>query len=190
MNWKSTISALLLCSLCSCAMAQNPGASSLLLNPGFEVTSGADATLPGDWQTDGTGPAYAIDTQQAHSGQQSLRVAFKDGMGDKGYAGTLQRLEIGALAGQRIEVSAFLRRSATPSRVGIWLVLSGADKKRLLYVNSYAQNTSAPNTWTLHKLQVDVPIEATRMMLGAAIHESTGEMWVDDFELRTFTTQP
>jgi hypothetical protein len=63
----------------------------------------------------------------------------------------------------------------------------GADKKRLLYVNSYEQNNAAPNTWAQHKLQVDVPAEATRMMVGAAIHESTGEMWVDDFEMRALT---
>jgi hypothetical protein len=92
-----------------------------------------------------------------------------------------------ALAGKRIEVSAFLRRNAAPSSVGIWLVLLGADKKRLLYVNSYEQNNAAPNTWAQHKLQVDVPAEATRMMVGAAIHESTGEMWVDDFEMRALT---
>jgi hypothetical protein len=184
MHWKTTLTALMLCSLCSCATAQKLTQASLLLNPGFEATSTGDATVPGAWQTDGAGPAYAIDTQQAHGGKNSLRVAYQDGMGDKGYSGTWQRLDIGALAGQRIEVSAFLRRSAAPSSVGIWVVLTGADKKRLLYVNSYEQNTAAPNTWAQHKLQVDVPAEATRMMLGAAIHESTGEMWVDDFELR------
>jgi hypothetical protein len=190
MNWQTTLSALLLCSLCSCASAQNPAAVSPLLNPGFEATSSSDPTLPSDWDTDGTGPAYAIDTQQAHAGKQSLRVAFKEGLNDKGYSGTFQRLDIGALAGKRVEVSAFLRRSVAPSSVGIWLVLSGADKKRLLYVNSYEQNTGAPGTWAQHKLQVDVPAEATRMMLGAAIHESTGEMWVDDFELRILASQP
>jgi hypothetical protein len=190
MNWKTAITAVLLCGLCSSASAQNPVAASPLLNPGFEDASSSNADLPGVWQTDGAGPAYAIDTQHAHGGKQSLRVAFKDGVGDKGYSGTLQRLDITALAGKRIEVTAFLRRSAAPSSVGIWLVLADADKKRLLYINSYEQNTNAPSTWAQHKLQVDVPAEAVRMMLGAAIHESTGEMWVDDFAMRTLTNKP
>jgi hypothetical protein len=155
-----------------------------LANGGFEKASATNAQHPADWAVDGVGPAYALDPSIHMKGKHALKVGFKDGANANGYSGTIQRISATPYAGKRVEVTAYLRKSTDKSVVGIWAMLGGADKAKLLYKNTYEQPAPKVGEWTQHRLVLDVPQNAVSMALGAAIHESDGEMWVDEFSVR------
>jgi hypothetical protein len=172
-------------SLITLAANANAGANiNAAANGGFEMASAANAQHPADWAVDGVGPVYALDTSIHMKGKHALKIGFKDGANANGYSGTIQRISATPYAGKRVEVTAYLRKSTEKSVVGIWAMLGGADKAKLLYKNTYEQPAPKVGEWTQHKLVLDVPQNAVSMALGAAIHESDGEMWVDEFSVR------
>jgi hypothetical protein len=147
------------------------------------VTEQSNARRPLHWKQDGLALIYALDATRHRSGRQSLHIGFKDGTNDEGYSGTIQRIDATPFAGKRVRLEAYLQRTSEKSKVGVWLLLGDATDKKLLYINSYEQPFEDGVTWTRHKLEVDVPIAAAKLALGAAIYESDGEMWVDDVTL-------
>jgi hypothetical protein len=155
-----------------------------LANGGFEKVSSTNAQHPADWNVDGVGPVYALDTSIHMRGKHALKIGFKDGANANGYSGTLQKISATPYAGKRVVVSAYLRKSAEKSIVGVWAMLGGPDKARLLYKNTYEQPASKVGEWTQHKIEFDVPQNAVTFVLGAAIYESDGDMWVDEFSVR------
>ncbi|MCE2903391.1 MAG: hypothetical protein ACK6DP_19800 [Gemmatimonas sp.] len=149
----------------------------LLQNGGFELASAAAPTLPAWWMEDATSVSYRLDASVAHGGQRSLRVEFAEEATKRGYSGVIATLDVSALRGQRVRFEGFLKRSSEASKVGLWLRLAGTDG---LYVNSYEARVTVSDGWARHRLEVELPADATTLMLGAAIHEAPGVMWVDD----------
>ncbi len=170
-------------SAASCASTAPTNQANAILNGGFETASTADPRHPADWNEDGKAPLYELDSATKRAGKNSMRIAFKDGSNKEGYSGVMQRVDVSAYVGKRIALDAFFRRSSPKSQVGIWLSLGGAEGKRLAYINSYEQPIADGSAWSRHHLELDIPPEATRLLLGAAIHESDGDMWVDDVSL-------
>jgi hypothetical protein len=166
----------------SAAIAQAPNTA--LQNGSFEATASPTTKLPAAWAVDGVGPIYMLDDTVTRTGKYALKIGFKDGANKQGYSGTMQRLSATEFAGKRVEFAAYLRRTSDKSKVGVWVSIGDVDKKRLAYLNSYDQPHGGNAQWSLHKLQFDVPAEATSLMLGAAMYESDGEMWVDDITLQ------
>jgi hypothetical protein len=158
--------------------------TSVVANGGFEKASTTNPLHPADWDVDGVGPAYALDATVRKVGKHALKIGFKDGANKEGYSGTIQKISATPYAGKRVEVTAYLRKSTDKSIVGIWAMLGGVEKVKLLYKNTYEQPAPKVGEWTQHKLVLDVPQNAVSMALGAAIYESDGEMWVDEFSVR------
>jgi hypothetical protein len=129
------------------------------------------------------GPVYKLDTETVYRGRHSMHIAFKDGMNQEGYAGTIQTIDISRFAGKRLMLSAQLRRTSEKSKVGIWASVVGADKEKLSYQNSYEQPIPSNQRWSKHSLMIDLPKTATTLKVGAAIYENDGEMWVDDIRV-------
>jgi hypothetical protein len=159
----------------------------LVANGGFEIVASDNPAHPADWSEDGKAPAYAIDRSVRRSGNQSMRVAFKDGTNDVGYSGVLAQLEPKVLLGQRIVLEGYFRRTSAQSRVGLWLMIADNDGHRLAYVNTYDSAFRILDGWAKQRLEVDVPQNAARLKFGAAIYERDGTMWVDDISLRTLS---
>jgi hypothetical protein len=153
-----------------------------IMNNRFEITNPANRLIPAIWEQDGPSDFYQL-VSSSHSGKYSLAISYTDGLGQEGYAGTIQSLNASSLAGKSIEFSAFLKKSSADSKAGIWLLATDKDKKKLLYVNSYDQPIMANSAWKKHRLLVDLPAETAQLKLGAAIYESNGKMWVDDLML-------
>ncbi len=166
------------------ADASSSASANAFANGGFEKASTTNALHPADWTVDGTGPAYGLDTTVYMKGKHALKIGFKDGFNKEGYSGAIQRISATPYAGKRVEVTAYLRKSTAKSVVGIWAMLGDAEKAKLLYKNTYEQPAPKVGEWTQHKLVLDIPQNAVSMMLGVAIHESDGEMWVDEFSVR------
>jgi hypothetical protein len=183
-NSRAIALAFLYISSLSVAVCAQTSAIEQLQNGGFEITATSDTKQPASWSVDGIGTVYLLDESVHRNGKYSLKIGFKDGANKEGYSGTMQRLSTSNFAGKRVEISAYLRRTSEASKVGIWALVSGQSKKRLVYINSYEQPLAKGSTWSLHKFELNVPREAISLALGAAIHESDGEMWVDDVSIR------
>jgi hypothetical protein len=155
--------------------------SNLLRNGSFEDATSDSA--PAGWNVDGVSPSYRLDTQIASAGKQSLRVEFRDGFNEQGYAGTLQTIDASGLAGKTIRFTADLRRTNNESVVGIWLLVADAVGNKLNYINSYEQPLPNLSQWQTHALTVSLPRAAAKIKLGAAIYEKDGEAWIDNLQL-------
>jgi hypothetical protein len=166
------------------AVNAEPAVPGEFRNGGFEIVATSNAKQPANWSVDGIGPVYMLDKSVHRNGKYALKIGYKDGANKEGYSGTIQRLSAVGFAGKRVALKAYLRRTSEASKVGIWVAVNGENKKRLLYVNSYEQSFVKGENWSLHKLEIDVPVEAISLLVGAAIHESDGEMWVDDVSMR------
>jgi hypothetical protein len=162
----------------------------LLLNGGFETNERDQPDIPANWNQDGIGPIYKLDTKTVYRGRHSMHIAFKDGMNQEGYAGTIQTIDISRFAGKRLMLSAQLRRTSEKSKVGIWASVVGADKEKLSYQNSYEQPIPSNQRWSKHSLMIDLPKNAATLKVGAAIYENDGEMWVDDIRVAVSNRSP
>jgi hypothetical protein len=152
-----------------------------LLNPGFEEVDAEKPTLPKSWKLDGEAPDYALDKQHKRSGTHSLRVAYKPGAP---YAGTIQSLSIKPQAGKTIQISTYIMRGSKEGKTGLWAGVFDAEKKRLIYVNTYDEPYASTEGWVKHSLKITVPEKAERLLIGAAAYGETNTlMWVDDFNI-------
>jgi hypothetical protein len=157
------------------------GPDELVSNGGFELASSSNPQRPAWWDEDEISAGYALDTTVRRTGSRSLRVEFREAAAASGYSGTIAKLDVRSLRGRRLTLEAFVKRSSPDSKAGIWLKFAG---EHGLYVNSYDQPFEPGDAWARHTLTVTVPPDATRLALGAAIHEHDGVMWVDDVSLR------
>ena len=121
------------------AVSAQPSASEQLQNGSFEIAATSNTKQPASWSVDGIGTVYLLDESVHRNGKYSLKIGFKDGANKEGYSGTMQRLSASGFAGKRVEISAYLRRTSEASNVGIWALVGGQNKKRLVYINSYEQ---------------------------------------------------
>jgi hypothetical protein len=154
----------------------------LVQNPSFEALAPAadgKAPLPAQWIEDGSAPVAKL-VPEARTGKQAMFVEYKEGFNKNGYAGLIQGGNAAAIAGKAIKIEAHFRRTGENSKVGFWIAFSDADKKRVLYENTYAQPVALGAEWSKHTLNLTVPATAVRMMYGVSIHNSDGQMWVDD----------
>lgn len=159
----------------------------LLRNGGFELVSATDPALPAWWREDATSVSYRLDASVAHGGQRSLRIEFAEEATKSGYSGVIASLDVSAHRGQRLRFEGFLKRSSEASKVGLWLRLAGEDG---LYVNTYEARVGVSDGWAHHVLDVELPADATTLILGAAIHEAPGVMWVDDLSFTVRERRP
>jgi hypothetical protein len=149
-----------------------------LPNAGFEQHDANDITKPASWRIDGKAHELAIDKDKKYAGTQSLRVKFKEGAP---YAGVIQLLPNAAeVRGKRLQFSAMIARGDDNAMVGIWVGAWDKDKKRRAYANTYESPAAKQRGWTRHQMTIDIPPEAESVMIGIAIHDKDGVMWVDD----------
>jgi hypothetical protein len=170
-----SFSALLLC-LSPPSMATT---SVSLPNPGFEDADPADQTKPAQWRIDGKAVEIGLVKDMKRSGNQALRVQFKEGAP---YAGVLQRLDVETVRGKSIDASAWFARGKDEANVGIWIGAFDKDRKRIAYANTYDSAEAKRMEWTKHNMRIDIPNEAASVMLGIAIYGKDGVMWVDDIQ--------
>ncbi len=149
-------------------------------NAGFEQGSPSNAKLPSDWRLDGEALETVLDKNKKHQGAQALRVKFKEGAP---YAGVLQRLNTDAMRGKTVLATAWFAREQDEATVGIWMLASDKDGKRIAYANSYETDAAKKKEWTQHQVRLLIPAEATSALLGVAIYDKDGTMWVDQVEL-------
>ena len=164
----------------SVALACVTTSPSLATNPRLVAASASDS-VPAGWALDGTAVAVGFDAANAWRGRTpSVRVVYAAGAP---YAGLLQRVNATPFAGRTVTLEGHLMRDSSQASVGIWLLAADSAGKRLSYVNSYDSVAHAPLRWARHRLTVTVPPTATRLLVGAAVHTTSGVMWIGDVTL-------
>jgi hypothetical protein len=152
------------------------GPPAIIRNGDFSATLADNSKLPSEWRIDGMATEIALDTAKTKSSQASLRVAYKAGAP---YAGVIQTVPPEAVRGKRLTLRAQIARRGEKAVVGIWVGIFDKDKKRLAYRNSYETVQAADESWVPHVVEIDVPENAERLLIGSAIYEADGVMWVD-----------
>jgi hypothetical protein len=149
-------------------------------NAGFEQSDADDLTKPASWRIDGKAEELTLDKDKKYAGTQSLRVKFKEGAP---YAGVIQRPPIAGVRGKTVQFSAMIARGEDNAIAGIWAGAWDKDKKRLAYVNTYESAAAKQRDWTRHQMSINIPKDAESVMVGVAIHDKDGVMWVDEVKI-------
>jgi hypothetical protein len=156
-------------------------APSLLPNGDFSVTQTDNPSLPAQWRVDGTAKEIGLDSSKTRDGRATLRVAFAEGAP---YAGVIQQLPAAAWRGRRLSLRAHIAREGERALAGVWMGVYDAQRQRLLYRNTYDTVQKGDGQWVGHALEIEVPEQADRLLVGASIHEADGVMWVDRVDLQ------
>jgi hypothetical protein len=164
------------CLVFATAFAAWAGAPPIIRNGDFSATLADNPKLPSEWRIDGVATDIAMDTAKTKSSRASLRVAYKAGAP---YAGVIQTVSSEAVRGKRLTLRAQIARRGEKAVVGIWVGIFDKDKKRLAYRNSYETVQAADDSWVPHVVEIDVPENAERLLIGSAIYDADGVMWVD-----------
>ena len=156
-----------------------------LANAGFEIPDPVHSSRPASWHVGGTGYDLALDTTWAHGGSRSLRIRSTGG-GTFGVA--TQLIEAGALKGQRVRLSGYIRTEAVKGGwAGLWLRFDGPGGA-LWMDNMIGRGAVGTSEWTRFRVEGVVPDTATGIALGA-IMPGTGTAWFDDLTLVTITQE-
>jgi erythromycin esterase len=152
--------------------AEGPVADSLVegLNLGFEA-----AEQPEGWFAGGKGYAAAIDEEVKHSGERSLRIAFKEA-GEFGVA--TGRFPVDAAKGRRLRLIGFVKTDGiTEGWAGLWMRVDGPAGV-LAFDNMQQRGITGTTEWTRYEIDLDVAEEATNINFGALL-VGNGTAWID-----------
>lgn len=151
----------------------------VILNGDFSARSTENPRFPKDWRLDGTATEITLDSSKTKSAPASLRVDYKAG---PPYAGVIQTVSAEGLRGKRLALRTHIARRGGKAKTGVWVGIFDKEKRRLVYRNSYETAQAPDEGWVSHVVEVDVPENAERILVGAAIYDADGVMWVDTIE--------
>ena len=144
-------------------------------NLDFEDTAAVSA-----WNVEADASAIVIDTDQAFSGRQSLRI--------NGRGRATQTIPAGAISGNRIRLTAQLRTDAVINgSAGLWLRVDG--KQARLYIDVMrSRGATGHSDWTQYTLEAPIGPEAQRVTFGVQLRGS-GTAWFDALSLEDLDTR-
>jgi hypothetical protein len=156
-------------------------------NTDFEAAA-TRRRLPPAWLGGGDGYEFAIDQKVAHGGKQSARVQYvgKAEPTETTFAALSQTILADAFRGGKVRLSGFVKTDKVEGWSGLWLRIDGADQTKppLAFDNMKTSNRAITGTteWKKYEIVLDVPKEATRVVLGLLL-SGKGTAWVDDVKV-------
>ncbi|MCP4662688.1 MAG: erythromycin esterase [bacterium] len=142
------------------------------LNLHFEV-----ADSPEGWYVGGEGYTAAIDKDEKHAGERSLRMAC-DQIGKAGIASSTFPIE--KARGKRLRLAGHVKTAdVTQGWAGLWMRIDGPDGP-LGFDNMQQRGITASTPWTRYEIALDVPEEAVNIVFGALL-TGDGIAWFDTF---------
>jgi hypothetical protein len=162
------------------------GSIPLLVNAGFEASSGLDGA-PAPWEavqhTGELSYVFAADRRIARSGVASLRI---DGIGSQPYGAIWQVLPARELQGRTVTLTGWMRTrdaSATGSDGGGALLLQPMRGSFVMSQDVPRGAAQSTTDWTRYEVRVVVPRDADLLRVGVTLL-GRGTVWVDDLELQ------
>ncbi len=159
----------------------NPQPISVLENPGFETSSAGDP-VPGWTPNAAPGGSVVVDTQQKHSGAQSLKLA-----------GTGQRVSVTSAPFEppstgRLAIEVWLRiadpRQQPSVRIGVEGDLRDGKFEPYGNIPPVGAGAASPDDWMRYAFQLDnLPSEGLTALRIQLELLNAGEVWVDDVQV-------
>jgi erythromycin esterase len=168
-----------------CAVGCRETTSTLLedrsgLNLDFEQ-SGAN-NRPTKWYFSGSSYSTDLDSQIVVSGKKSLRIGFKDQVGD-GYYVWCAKLPVDAVRGKKVTYLAHIRtESVTDGYVRLWFRVDGPNDSVLANDTMGVKGVSGTTEWKQYKIELPVDSTATHVEFGVH-HGGKGIAWLDKVEI-------
>jgi C-terminal processing protease CtpA/Prc len=152
-------------------------------NPGFEADLRPARQGSASWHSDDSDDGVELDGTVAHGGDRSLRLERSE----RGTTRVTQTISRGAITGDRILVSAYLKTTdISGGYAGLWLRVAGAEDA--LYFDSMRdRGVARASPWTRYELQAPFPPEAEAVSFGPILR-GVGTAWFDDFSVAGLRT--
>ena len=140
-----------------------------------------------NWYVGGKGYKVSIDTAEAHSGQKSLRMSWKE----EGQFGVATRSFPAANArGLAVRLTGYIKTDSVQSGyAGFWMRVDGGERKTLAFDNMAGRGPRGTTSWREYQITLPVDSAATRIVYGALM-PGRGTAWFDDLHLQFFEPPP
>ena len=137
----------------------------------------ADCT--GGWYPDwSVAFEWGVDSSVRYSGQQSLRIHVDSAAS---YGSMARNMAASEVAGKRVRLSGYMRTEAVTGYAGFWYA-SLNKGGGFSVADMSAQEVRGTTPWTRYTIEVDIPLNARDIIIGADVVGS-GTAWFDAFEL-------
>ncbi|MCU0624241.1 MAG: hypothetical protein MUF53_10345 [Gemmatimonadaceae bacterium] len=144
--------------------------------PPYRSASADTLVLPHGWRPDGRIRSIGIDsTRPAADGAPSVRLVYDD---TAAYAGVVARLDVQAWRGRTVRLTGAIASSSDAASAGVWLGAWDSTGTRIAYRNSYEDRVVADPRWTTRRVDLAIPPQAVRVLIGAAVYEAPATFWV------------
>jgi len=161
---------------------QTIGQAIAIINPGFEEPA-TGARAPGWLTGQHWGPKrdyeWAVDTTVAAEGKASYRIRR---LSPQAYGMIHQQVDVTALAGKTLELSAQLRTEDVGPEG--WLLVVNIDSRHGILEQLRGTPVTGTTGWRRETLRFKLPAEATDVKLGVMLLDG-GTGWIDDVALRS-----
>ncbi|MBN1270538.1 MAG: hypothetical protein JXB04_13190 [Kiritimatiellae bacterium] len=135
---------------------------------------------PPDWILEGAGYEVVTERFERNSGQYSARLRWA-GKGRPLSRGFLtHRLDPALVAGKRVRLSGYLKKSKARSPNGLWIRASVGGTCHA-YNDMLCHRFSGGSRFKRYAIEVDIPPDADDVSFGIGVWEGT--LWVDDLDV-------
>ena len=108
-----------------------------------------------------------------------IRSTKKSYFGDE-YGSLMQTFSSQKYLGKRIQMSGFMKTRAVENWAGFYLRADREDSKEpITFANMYDRPIKGTTDWHEYKIEIDVPLNTSKIAFGALLHGS-GQVWFDD----------
>lgn len=122
----------------------------------------------------------ALDTNQYHSGNQSVKISQKNSLLTEEFATVMQQVSAKNYLMKRIRISAYLKSDKIEGWGGLWFRIDGKQFEQLKFDNMQDRPIKGTNNWNYYSSVLDVPQEAEVLNFGFLL-QGEGTLWADDF---------
>ncbi|MFK7931439.1 MAG: hypothetical protein AB8H79_24890 [Myxococcota bacterium] len=151
---------------------------SLLLAP-----APALAETPEGWFIAGSDrTAYESDVvDESRDGGKSARLRTVEGKRNKGFGTLMQTMKPTGYAGNRVQMTAWIKSDGVKDWAGMWLRVDGPGKGHSAFDNMGDRRIVGDTEWTRYSIVLDVDPGATNIAYGVLLSDG-GTVWMDDVE--------
>src|SRR4029078_11676817 len=119
------------------------------------------------------------DSSTAWSGSRSVRIASKTDKPRFPGSGLCQVIAAATMQGRRVRMTLHMRTQGAVPGAHMLFRAEAADRRLLAFYNMEPRFVSGTRDWAEYSAVLDVPVQATVVVLGGAL-VNTGTVWIDD----------
>ena len=139
---------------------------------------------PKGWHVSGSAPEkydIGLFKVNGHDSKSSgiIRANKKSYFGDE-YGSLVQVISSQRYLGKRVRMTGYMRSIGVTQWAGFYLRADKEDSKEpLTFDNMHDRPITGNTKWTQYKIELDIPLNASKIAFGALLH-GPGQIWFDD----------